>query len=65
MKFNIIFFLILFCITKNITIQHSLFVNIGMLSVVCYYYYYHLNQDNLIKNKLEHLSNEQILINPQ
>ena len=65
MKFNIIIFLILFCITKNITIQPSLFINIGLLSVVCYYYYYYLNQDNLIKNKLEQISNEQILINPQ
>lgn len=64
MEYNIIFFLLLVFISKNITIESSLFVNIFILLGILYYYYYQLNNNYLIKNKLENNLIDKIIINP-
>lgn len=56
-EYTVFLFFLLILVAKTITVDVSLFVNLGILGSIIYYFYIKNNEKTITKNSLEELSN--------
>ena len=56
-EYTVFLFFLLILVAKTITVDVSLFVNLGILGSIIYYFYIKNNEKTINKNSLEELSN--------